>query len=306
MIFKRIKETLNQPYPFDNDLQYKIKTSLIVCLIVFLVLNLLQPFGIEENGNVFSISLTYCLIILVIILIHKIPIQGLFPKYYSEENWKISNEIIENVLYIFSISFVNMLISKIVYHERFTISEFIEVIFGTTIVGIVPITIGSFFEYNRLLKKHLREAKNLNEKLHSKEVETKKVKTPDSTITFESESGQDKVSIHSKELLYIQSIENYVEIFWKDGSSISNKLLRGSLVRFEKKLDDYDYLFRCHRSFIVNLNQIESVTGNSQGYKLYIYNDETAIPVSRSKSKEINKLINIADYKNSHSIPSIN
>lgn len=47
-------------------------------------------------------------------------------------------------------------------------------------------------------------------------------------------------------------------------------------------LGEYDNVFQCHRSFIVNLNNISSARGNSNGYTLELGDGLATVPVSRS------------------------
>jgi DNA-binding LytR/AlgR family response regulator len=54
----------------------------------------------------------------------------------------------------------------------------------------------------------------------------------------------------------------------------------------EQKVPD-PKLFRCHRSFIVNLAQVKSVSGNAQGYRLHFSDPSITIPVSRTAGKEL-------------------
>ena len=61
---------------------------------------------------------------------------------------------------------------------------------------------------------------------------------------------------------------------------LKKTLLRGSLSRFEEQAHHPDVV-RCHRSFVVNLRQVASVSGNAQGYKLQLQNYPSPIPVAR-------------------------
>ena len=47
-------------------------------------------------------------------------------------------------------------------------------------------------------------------------------------------------------------------------------------------LSEYENIFQCHRSFVVNLNNITSAQGNSNGYQLLLGNCHTIVPVSRT------------------------
>ncbi|MFQ5674627.1 MAG: LytTR family DNA-binding domain-containing protein [bacterium] len=60
-------------------------------------------------------------------------------------------------------------------------------------------------------------------------------------------------------------------------------LLRTSLNRVEKLLRKHPAIFRCHRTAIVNLRNVKSASGNSQGYQLKLKHIDQAVPVARSR-----------------------
>jgi DNA-binding LytR/AlgR family response regulator len=64
-------------------------------------------------------------------------------------------------------------------------------------------------------------------------------------------------------------------------------LIRNTLSKIEKQLP-FDNIKKCHRSYLANLNLIEKITGNAQGYRLHFpFSTEITVPVSRSKGKEL-------------------
>ena len=56
----------------------------------------------------------------------------------------------------------------------------------------------------------------------------------------------------------------------------------------EKQLSDLPQFFRCHRTYLVNLDRVGHVSGNAQGYKLHLEGIDNLVPVSRSLNEEIN------------------
>ena len=63
-------------------------------------------------------------------------------------------------------------------------------------------------------------------------------------------------------------------------------LLRSSLSRLEKQIDQ-PHIVRCHRSYVVNINRVERVTGNAQGYKLHLFAGQFLIPVARQYNESL-------------------
>ena len=63
-------------------------------------------------------------------------------------------------------------------------------------------------------------------------------------------------------------------------------MIRSSLKRLEEQLP-YPEMYRCHRTYIVQLRNVENVSGNSQGYRLHLKHLPHSIPVSRNAGKEV-------------------
>ena len=63
---------------------------------------------------------------------------------------------------------------------------------------------------------------------------------------------------------------------------IKKCLLRKTLTEIEEEIKrQCQHIRRCHNSYIVNIKQIESISGNSAGYRIILNNIDSPIPVSR-------------------------
>lgn len=58
----------------------------------------------------------------------------------------------------------------------------------------------------------------------------------------------------------------------------------------------YPALYRCHRSYLVNLIYVEKVSGNALGLKLHLKGYPGEIPVSRSLNHQIEEKIRQARW----------
>ena len=81
-------------------------------------------------------------------------------------------------------------------------------------------------------------------------------------------------------LLYLQSSDNYIDICYKNRSSVEHKLVRNTLAAVEKSLN-HPALIRCHRSFIINKYYVRSIKRSAGRYKIVIETSNVEIPVSR-------------------------
>ncbi len=110
-------------------------------------------------------------------------------------------------------------------------------------------------------------------------------------LKFISLNKTDKdVVINKSNFLYVEAIKNNVHIYYYDEEIVKTISIRNTLKNIENQFQD-NSLFRCHRSFIVNTNNIKTAKGNSNRYKIYFDNYNHFIPVSRSYTKDFQNLI---------------
>lgn len=102
-----------------------------------------------------------------------------------------------------------------------------------------------------------------------------------SLLTLLADNEKDTLTLTAVDLLYIESSDNYCTVYHLREGKLQKPLLRSSLSRMETQLVAQPRLVRCHRSFIVNLDQVERVTGNAQGYKLHLFDGQLEVPVAR-------------------------
>lgn len=91
--------------------------------------------------------------------------------------------------------------------------------------------------------------------------------------------GGEMVLVPFYEIRYLEVVKNYVTVHGKESCTVKK-----TLGDFEKELDERFY--RMGRSFIVNLNEISSVTKTD-----VILKDGTALPLPRGQYESINREI---------------
>jgi hypothetical protein len=106
-------------------------------------------------------------------------------------------------------------------------------------------------------------------------------------ISFYDEKDALKLTIQTTNLFYIESSDNYVTIYYADGNTTKKYLLRNSLKRMEEMLCKYPVI-RCHRSFMVNINQIKMVRKGKKGYEIEMnMPDHRVLPVTKTYEPEV-------------------
>jgi len=109
-------------------------------------------------------------------------------------------------------------------------------------------------------------------------------------IHFNDDKGTLRLSIKFNNLYYIESSDNYVNIYYENKGKVARFLLRRSLKSIEDNYADYP-LVRCHRSYIVNINKVKVLRKDKEGIFLDLdYLNLPDLPVSKTYSEQVVKL----------------
>ena len=92
-------------------------------------------------------------------------------------------------------------------------------------------------------------------------------------------------------LLYIEAQKNNVSVCYVKEEKVTTTEIHTTLAAVLEELSEYKNIFQCHRSFVVNLNNITSAQGNSNGYQLRLGHCPTIVPVSRTYVPKLRSFI---------------
>jgi len=111
-------------------------------------------------------------------------------------------------------------------------------------------------------------------------------------IHFHDDKGTLRLSIKFHNLYYIESSDNYVNIYYENKGRITRFLLRRSMRSIEESYAEYP-LVRCHRSYIVNANKVKVLRKDKEGLFLDLdYLDLPNLPISKTYSEQVLRLFN--------------
>lgn len=96
-------------------------------------------------------------------------------------------------------------------------------------------------------------------------------------IHISGENKVEKLTIDSNNFIYAQAQQNYVIIFFKENDMVSQKMLRSTLTRLASQIPN---AWQVHRSFLVNLDFLKSVQGNSRKRSMSFTLPIDDIPIS--------------------------
>lgn len=281
---------LAQPYPNDSSIQQKLRTGFVISLFVFFFLFLFQPFGLDrEFPNKIWVLAGYGGVTLFVYAFLSTLVPFLNPNFFHGENWTVGKEIVQQLILLFFISIGNFAYTATIGYTQWRPQNALLFISFTVMIGIFPITFSIFTKRIRMLKRHENASSQINQGLLPHHAPSAQMEQPP-LIELQNEDGKVELSLAPYQILFLLAADNYVEVHCQLDQGLSKHLIRNSLKNLEKSLPQ-KHFFRCHRSYIVNLQCVQQAEGNSAGLRLSLDHTQQTIPVSRSKTAEFQSKI---------------
>ncbi len=260
---------LLRKYPLTQNNNW-LKDNAIYCSFVFLILYLLQPFGFNMySGNKFLVALLFGGVSFGCCVVFHLVSKPICQKVVV---WRVWHELLMILSLILFIGACNSIVFSLIFVHAITLEVCLLFMYWTFIIGIIISTISVSVDYHRYLRNKLELLIDKTSEQQSGIV---------ITIHDTNVRGSDlQISINN--LLYIEAQKNNIAVCYaKDGQAIVAEL-HTTLSSALNDLQEYKNIFQCHRSFAVNVNNILSAQGNSNGYQLTFENCHTVVPVSRT------------------------
>jgi tRNA threonylcarbamoyladenosine modification (KEOPS) complex Pcc1 subunit len=110
-------------------------------------------------------------------------------------------------------------------------------------------------------------------------------------ITFRDEGGKLIMTIPAEDLVYLKADDNYVAVYHLMEGEVQNVLVRISLKKLLTEMANPE-LVRVHRSYAINLNNLNSVKKNRGKVEIRMkYDRDISIPVSNTYEKGLRSFI---------------
>jgi DNA-binding LytR/AlgR family response regulator len=127
--------------------------------------------------------------------------------------------------------------------------------------------------------------------LKERDIGIKSIVPADHLIKIRDENDILQLAIDLEKLLFIQSTDNYVSVFYLKDDNVRKELVRTSLKKLEDDLQGTP-VARCHRSYMVNLKKISVTKKTNKGMMLELKDyAEGNITVSKHYRAGILKLL---------------
>lgn len=258
--------------------------AIILAIVVTLFQYIFEPFTYEfgeHRFSFFTISLLNGLLVGLIFLGFITISKILFPNFFQRQQWTVGKEIGFWAGLLLIIGIGMFFRRELIYDNpnNHSFKYLITEVVNTFLVGSLIAVISGMVNYIQLLKSTANKGKTWDKLV--RDFQKRQYENPEIIIT--AQSPQDNIRFRLSDFMYAMSDGNYVKFYLQDqDGNISRHIKRNTLSNTEKQCSNYPTVLRVHRSYIVNIHKIDSVNGNSQGYKLTLADIEAQIPVSRS------------------------
>lgn len=284
-IIGSVLELFRRPFPVMED--WEMRWLVIgfhgVFIAVFLIF--LKPFPSVFNFDNVFITAGYGVVVSLILAINHFLISKILP--IDIKQWTIGKSILWTLHDIVSLTIWVFVYNNIWNNfENFTWSQFFYVGWITLVLAIIPVMISTILLENWLLRRNLRNASRLQQSVDNVVTVPVVISTDTGFLTIYAENKSEWLKIRPSDLIFLESADNYVSIYYMEQQQVQKKLLRSSLTRIAEQITQ-SYIQRCHRSYMLNLHQIKYVDGNSRGLQLQLLDTDKIIPVSRKYVKGI-------------------
>ena len=166
---------------------------------------------------------------------------------------------------------------------------------------IIIISMSTFLRRRkRLIKEMEEETRMLNKQLGKlqKEIEQKTADTEaqeevspcQSTIVLTGGTSE-TITLYLPDVLYIETVGNYVKVHQIKDGKVCNDMLRATLKQVMEQLSSCTMIVRCHRAFLVNLQQVDHISSKGGATQLFIKHCHETLPVSRSNMAQVKAAI---------------
>ncbi len=259
---------MNKDFNLLDERSSRLLMIFICLLFSVLFVNIFVPFNINrwisDSGLVkfFRLS-SYGFIVALVFLFTQFPLR----RWAGISHFKIKTYILWLAIEISLISLVYIFL----YGNPLGnfMNDFIFSLKYTTLGILIPYSFSLIFLYYR--KQRLEIAS-----LHARIGKTNLIKL----VPFEDENRRVKLSVAPRDLLMLESTDNYLSVYFINEGKLHRTLIRNNLKRIEESIPP-GMLLRCHRSHMINMMNIEYV--ERQGKKMMIKLRFLDDPVSVSK-----------------------
>jgi len=280
---------LKKPFPFIENKKHRILLSFLFSIFIYFFLLIFQPFGIADIKSHMPIFISgFSGITLLVLIFSFLIAPTVFKNTFDFDKWTIKKNLIFITVQFLIISVLNWIYNSTIGAEISVQHNLMFFVFVTVSVGITPTVFLIYFIENELARKNRNIASDF-----TNNIQHRIKKNENTRIKLLSKNNDEHINIELLQLISIKSEGNYLKVFFTLDNELKSQLIRNSIKNIEEQLITFENIIRCHRSYIVNLDKVEKISGNARNFNLHIKELDFTIPVSRSFPKETFKKLGL-------------
>ena len=270
--------------------------SLLTGGFIFIFLKVFKPFGFQEVPDrvLNPLFIGYGLIGFLLVLGNHLLFGNLVDRYFPDVGsifrmwvwpmWIVLTIILVNVVY------TRWYFVKTGLRSPDGIQNW-PVIIGTLALGALCAFIIEMIDQNIRLRQNLKTQQLANQKLKDRLPGSDLKSGTIGEVQITAQNEKDTFDFEAGDLLFLSAEENYVAIHYRKEKN-ERLLIRNTISAVADQLKPHHPLFfRCHRGYLVNIRKIQSVSGNAQGFRLFLDRVPDPIPVSRRYVPEFREIV---------------
>lgn len=251
---------------FTYSIKNKIAIGLILCLFLSFVIIVLEPFDTDQfkSNNKLVLLSGFGILIFAVFVIQ----SSIENRWYLRfgKVWRVSNEILSTIVFFMFSGTILYFYNRMAVNESSYSIDSHLLYLRTIVIAMIPIFAPPMI--------YLRQ--KFGEKI---------TQLSPNSITLAGENKNEILTLEKQELLFVKAVENYIEICFLDkGKKVASKTFRQTL---SNVCEQAPFLEKCHRSYLVNTNNIKEITGNSQSATISFLVGEKKIPLSKTYYKQL-------------------
>ncbi|MGN7783683.1 LytTR family transcriptional regulator DNA-binding domain-containing protein [Niabella sp. 22666] len=309
---------LSEPFPINTWKWYRLR-GIGFGLFVFLFLLLFQPFSLNlfDTKKLLYVTIVYGAATSIVILCGGWVFSKWIIPRLDDEKWTLGRQIVWNLLLMIGITLLNVYVTQIMHQTVLPLWWWLIMLKWVLMLGVLPVAVAELIAYNQHLRYNLKAATQLSQLVQQQTIisdggfnitstsgnlanQNLTTSLPDgnSAIILMGDNQGEKLELLHDNLLAVQALDNYVNVFWEADDQLQSTLLRNTLTNIAEQVSDAVYMYRTHRSWLVNVQRVSRVDGNAQGLKLSVELMDQQVPVSRGNIPGYRKLTELQHQAN--------
>ncbi len=255
----------------------------------FLFVIIYKPFNVEHWAEVSQFVFVACVLGIVLLGMSIAAISRVIMCYYAKKH---------SITYLNYIAWV--FVELVLMSAAFTVCStltgvqldiwqaFEKSLLNTSLILFIPYTVSitAFTLQDR--NRRLREIEDDYDKAMQERATGSK-----GLISFYDERGELQLSVTKENLLYIESADNYIYIWYMKSNLPKKLMLRNTLKRTAELLADTNVM-RCHRGYMVNMEQVKVLRREKENFYLELGIEGVRdIPVSKTYGDAVLKWLSM-------------